>query len=112
MNSFYGLLKDSLTDTNNMLTIDNLNRIGDCLGFDTYIKTASTHYTFLINVNGTLIEVILARHKPILKNGKPHPHRDKYLLQCGHNSWKHYWLTTDNIKDIWEMTRLIESFIN
>ena len=95
-----------------MLTIENIDRINNCIGFDTWTVVADTHYTFYINVNGTKLEVTLARHKPKYQNGKRHPEHDKYLLQCHHISWKHYWVTKNDIRDIWDMTRLIESFIN
>ena len=96
-----------------MLTIQNIDKLSNSLGFDLHIVVADTHYSFFVDVEGgKRIEITLARHKPKLQNGKPHPERDKYLLQCHHISWKHYWVTKNDIKDIWDMTRLIESFIN
>lgn len=95
-----------------MLTIDNIEKITNCIGYNMWTVVADTHYAFYIDVNGTKLEVTLARHKPKLKDGKPHPHKGEYLLQCHHISWKHYWVTKNDIRDIWDMTRLIESFIN
>ena len=95
-----------------MLTIENIDRINNCIGFDTWTVVADTHYTFYINVNGTKLEVTLARHKPKYHNGKRHPEHDKYLLQCHHISWKHYWLKSEDINDMWNITALIETFIN
>jgi hypothetical protein len=96
-----------------MLTIENLDKIRNSVGFDIFITVSNTHYSFLVDVEGgKRIEITLARHKPKFQNGKPHPHKGEYLLQCHHISWKHYWVTKNDIKDIWDMTRLIESFIN
>ena len=97
-----------------MLTIENLDKITNCIGlFNMWTVVADTHYSFFVDVGEkTAIEITLARHKPKYQNGEPHPQRDKYLLQCYHVSWKHYWVTADDITDIWELTRLIESFIN
>ena len=69
-----------------MLTIENVDRINKCIGFDTWTVVADTHYTFYINVNGTKLEVTLSRHKPKYQYGKPHPQSDKYLLQCHHST--------------------------
>lgn len=96
-----------------MLTIENIDKLSNSLGFDLHIVVADTHYSFFVDVEGgKRIEITLARHKPKLKDGKPHPHKSEYLLQCHHISWKHYWVTKNDIRDIWDMTRLIESFIN
>lgn len=96
-----------------MLTIQNIDKLSNSLGFDLHIVVADTHYSFFVDVEGgKRIEITLARHKPKLQDGKPHPHKGEYLLQCHHISWKHYWVTKNDIKDIWDMTRLIESFIN
>lgn len=96
----------------NMLTIDNIDKITNCIGYNMWTVVADTHYTFYIDVNGTQLEVCLARHKPKFQDGKPHPQKDYYLLQCHHIMWKYYWVQSEDIKDIWDMTRLIESFIN
>lgn len=95
-----------------MLTIDNIERMGNCIGYDTFIKVADTHYSFIVGVNGELIEITLSRHKPKYQNGKPHPHREEYLLQCNNHSWKHYWLHPKELKDIWKVSACIEQFIN
>ena len=97
-----------------MLTIENLDKIRNSVGFDIFITVSNTHYSFLVDVEGgKRIEITLARHKPKYEYGnRPHPHKDEYLLQCHHISWKHYWVTKNDIRDIWDMTRLIESFIN
>ena len=100
-----------------MLTIQNIEKIINCVGFNMWTLVADTHYTFFVDVGEkTAIEITLARHKPKYLHGKRHavrhPKHDKYLLQCNHISWKHYWVTADDIRDIWELTRLIESFIN
>ena len=96
-----------------MLTIENIDKITNCVGFNMWTVVANTHYSFFVDVGDKkAIEITLGRHKPKYQNGKPHPHSDKYLLQCHHISWKHYWVTKDDINDIWELTRMIESFIN
>lgn len=95
-----------------MLTIDNIDKISNCIGYDTYIKVADTHYSFLVCVDNKMIEITLSRHKPKFQNSKPHPHKQEYLLQCNHHIWKHYWLHPKELKDIWTVSTHIEQFIN
>ena len=95
-----------------MLTIENIDKMNHSIGFNTITKVADTHYSFFVYVNGQTIEITLARHKPKFQNGKPHPQSDKYLLQCNHISWKHYWLRYDELNDLWNVAQYIESFIN
>ena len=97
----------------NMLTIENLDKITNCIGFNVWTVTYDTHYSFFVDVgDNKTMEVTLARHKPKLWNGNPHPHSGQYLLQCHQINSKHYWVHPNEVKDIWEIVRLIESFIN
>lgn len=97
-----------------MLTIENLDKITNCIGlFNMWTVTYDTHYSFFVDVgDNKAIEVTLARHKPKLWNGNPHPHSEQYLLQCNQINSKQYWVHPNEVKDIWEIVRLIESFIN
>lgn len=100
-------------DISNMLTIQNIDKITNCVGFNMWNVTYDTHYSFFVDVGDKKsIEITLARHKPVYWNGLPHPHSGQYLLQCHQNSWKHYWVHPTDLEDIWEVVRLIESFIN
>lgn len=95
-----------------MLTIENIDKLSNCIGYNMEIDIADTHYTFRIDVNGETLEITLARHKPKYMNGKPHPHNDQYLFQSHSISWIHNWLYEHDMRDIWNVASLIERYIN
>lgn len=96
-----------------MLTIENIDKISTCIGYKMWTVVRDTHYSFYIDYDGrTALEITLSRIKPKWLDGKPHPHNDCYLLQSNDIRWKHYWIKSEDIKNIWDMARLIETFIN
>ena len=99
-----------------MLTIKNIERIDNTIGYDMWTLVADSHYSFFINVNGDTVNITLSRHKikDLYGTGHPHPHKDRYLLMCNNIPTQtiQYWLDTSDIGDMWSITRIIENIIN
>lgn len=98
-----------------MLTIKNVEKIDNCIGYNMWTIVSDTHYSFCVDVNGNLVNITLSRHKikDLYGTGHPHPHKDRYLMMCNHpTNLIQYWLHSDEFKDIWNIVHLIENIIN
>lgn len=80
-----------------MITIQNIQKLGNSIKYPMTTLTHHTHYEFKISYNDIDLQITLGRFRPLVQNGTPHPNKGHYLLLCQNEM---IWFTKDELKDM------------